>query len=154
MKNTRLFFKAWLLVGILDILAAFLSFYLSTDKSPLIVLKFIASAVLGADAYSSNTGSIWIGLVLHFLVAFLFTFFFFILYRPFKLHKIQWILLGVLYGIFIWLVMNKLVLPFTLVKQQPFNWMDAARAVLILITMIGLPLSWMLKKGRGTAFSL
>ncbi len=146
MKNGKLFIKAWILVGLLDLLAAFISFYLSTGKSPLIVLKFIASAVLGQSAYTPESGSIWIGLLLHFTIAFLFTAFFFLLYKPLRLFKVQWVFLGVIYGLVIWLVMNKLVLPLTLVKQQPFNWMDAARAVLILITMIGLPLSWMLKK--------
>ena len=146
MKNGKLFIKAWLLVGLLDILAAFLSFYISTGKSPLIVLKFIASALLGSEAYSSESGSVWIGVILHFAVAFLFTLFFFIAYNPLKLYKLQWVVLGIVYGVFIWLVMNKLVLPLTMVKQQPFKWVDAIRAALILITMIGLPLSWILNK--------
>lgn len=147
MNNGKLFIKAWLLVGVLDILAAFLSFYISTGKSPLIVLKFIASALLGSAAYSAS-GSIWVGLLLHFAVAFLFALFFFIAYKPLKLYKLQWVVLGIVYGIFIWLVMNKLVLPITMVKQQPFKWTDAIRAALILITMIGLPLSWMLNKAE------
>ena len=147
MNNGKLFIKAWLLVGVLDILAAFLSFYISTGKSPLIVLKFIASALLGSAAYSAS-GSIWVGLLLHFAVAFLFALFFFIAYKPLKLYKLQWVVLGIVYGIFIWLVMNKLVLPITMVKQQPFKWTDAIRAALILITMIGLPLSWILNKAE------
>lgn len=147
MNNGKLFIKAWLLVGVLDILAAFLSFYISTGKSPLIVLKFIASALLGSAAYSAS-GSIWVGLLLHFAVAFLFALFFFTAYKPLKLYKLQWVVLGIVYGIFIWLVMNKLVLPITMVKQQPFKWADAIRSALILITMIGLPLSWILNKAE------
>ena len=149
MKTIYFFIKAWLLVGILDILAAMLSFYLSTGKSPLIVLKFITSAVSGAEAYTGGTTSIILGLVLHFMVAFLFTLFFFLLYKPLALHRYNLYLIGIVYGIFIWLVMTKLVLPMTSVKQQPFKWLEAGRAMLILITMIGLPLAFMLKKKYG-----
>jgi len=146
MKKTIFFIKAWLLVGILDIAAAMLSFYISTGKSPLIVLKFIASAVTGPSAYADGTTSILLGLALHFSVAFLFTLFFFLVYKPLHLFQFNTLLTGVLYGIFIWVVMNQLILPMTSVKQQPFKWLEAVKAIIILITMIGLPLSLMLKK--------
>lgn len=146
MKKIYFFIKTWLLVGVLDITAAMLSFYLSTGKSPEIVLKFIASAVQGTDAYIGGMASILLGIALHFLVAFLFTLFFFLLYKPMTLHRYTIYLTGVVYGIFIWFVMNKLVLPMTSAKQQSFKWVEAGRAMLILITMVGLPLAFMLKK--------
>ncbi|MFZ6022975.1 MAG: hypothetical protein ACOYVG_00810 [Bacteroidota bacterium] len=146
MKTIYFFIKAWLLVAVLDIIAAMLSFYLSTGKSPAIVLKFIASAVVGSDAYTGGLTSMLLGMVLHFLVAFLFTLFFFLVYKPLALYRYNVYLVGILYGMFIWLVMNKLVLPITSVMQQPFKWVEAGRAMLILITMIGLPLAFMLKK--------
>jgi len=148
MKTTLFFIKAWLLVGVLDILAAMFSFYLSTGKSPLIVLKFIATSVQGAEAYAGGTTSILLGLALHFSVAFLFTLFFFLIYKPLKLDSCNSYLTGILYGIFIWLVMNKLVLPMTSVKQQAFQWLEAGKAMLILVAMIGLPLALMLKKRK------
>lgn len=146
MKTIYFFIKAWLLVGVLDIIAAMLSFYLSTGKSPKIVLKFIASAVQGTDAYTGGIASTLLGIALHFLIAFLFTLFFLLVYKPMALYRYNVYLAGVVYGIFIWFVMNKLVLPMTSVKQQPFKWEEAGRAMLILITMVGLPLAFMLKK--------
>lgn len=146
MKTISFFIKAWLLVGVLDIVAAMLSFYLSTGKSPEIVLKFIASAVQGTDAYTGGIASTFLGIALHFLVALLFVLFFFLLYKPMTLHRYNAYIVGFVYGIFIWFVMNKLVLPMTSVKQQPFKWIEAVKAMLILITMVGLPLAFMLKK--------
>jgi len=146
MKTSYFFIKAWLLVGVLDITAAMLSFYLSTGKSPEIVLKFIASAVQGTDAYTAGIASTLLGIGLHFLVAFLFTLFFFLLYKPMALHRYNACMVGVVYGFFIWFAMNQLILPMTSVKQQPFKWLEAVKAMLILITMIGLPLAFMLKK--------
>jgi hypothetical protein len=146
MKTIYFFIKTWLLVGVLDIIAAILSFYLSTGKSPEIVFKFIASAVMGTDAYTGGVTSILLGIALHFITAFLFTLFFFLIYKFMALYRYNVYLVGVVYGIFIWLVMNKLVLPMTAVKQQPVKWLETAKAMLILITMIGLPLAFMLKK--------
>ena len=146
MKTIYFFIKAWLLVGVLDIIAAMLSFYLSTGKTPEIVLKFIASAVQGADAYTGGTASTLLGIALHFLVAVLFTLVFFLFYKPMTLYRYNVYLVSVAYGIFVWFVMNKLVLPMTSVKQQPFKWVEAGKSMLILIIMVGLPLAIMLKK--------
>lgn len=146
MKTISFFVKTWLLVGLLDILAAFGSFYFSTGKSPLIVLKFISSAVMGASAYKEGLVSVLLGLVLHFVVAFLFTLFFFLLYKPLRLYRYPTYLVAIVYGSFIWLVMNKLVLPMSSVKQQPFQLWEAAKAAMILILMIGLPLAFRLKQ--------
>lgn len=150
MKTIIFFVKAWLLIGVLDISAAMLSFFLSTGKSPEIILKFIASAVSGPEAYTGGAISIVTGLALHFLVAFLFTLFFFLIYQPMALYRYNVYLAGIVYGLFIWIMMNQLVLPMTLVKQQPFKWSEAAKAMLILITMVGLPLAFMLKRSSIT----
>ncbi len=146
MKTISFFVKTWLLVGLLDITAAFASFYLSTGKSPLIVLKFISSAVMGANAFKEGVVTVLLGLVLHFVVAFLFTLFFFLLYKPLRLYRYHTYLIAVLYGSFIWVVMNRLVLPMTSVKQPSFQLWEAAKAAMILILMIGLPLAYRLKK--------
>src|SRR5688500_1592432 len=91
---------AGLLVGSLDIVAALVNFYINTGKDPKIVLKYIASAVLGRSAFSasaSNTAAVW-GLLLHFLIAFIWTFFFFLLYPKLKLFSWNRIITGILYG--------------------------------------------------------
>ena len=133
---------AGLLVGSLDIIAALVNFYINTGKDPKIVLKYIASAVLGRSAFSaSNTVAIW-GLLLHFLIAFIWTFFFFLLYPKLKLLSWNRIITGILYGIFIWLVMTQLVVPMSKASGGAFNLKQAIIAVLILIGAIGLPLSF------------
>lgn len=133
---------AGLLVGSLDIIAALVNFYINTGKDPKIVLKYIASAVLGRSAFSaSNTAAIW-GLLLHFLIAFIWTFFFFLLYPKLKLLFWNRIITGILYGIFIWLMMNQVVVPLSKATAGPFNIKQAVIAVLILIAALGIPLSF------------
>lgn len=134
---------AGLLVGSLDIIAALVQFYIKTGKDPLIVLKYIASAVFGKAAYSSgNMMAVW-GLLLHFLIAFIWTILFFLIYPKLRLLSWNRVVTGILYGIFIWIMMTQLVVPMTKVSAGAFNLKQAIIAVLILIGAIGLPLSFM-----------
>jgi len=131
-----------LLVGSIDIIAALVNFYIKTGKDPLIVLKYIASAAFGKSAFSGdNLMTVW-GLLLHFLIAFIWTIFFFLLYPKLKLLSWNRILTGIVYGIFIWLVMTQLIVPMSKASGGPFNLKQAIIAVLILIGAIGLPLSF------------
>lgn len=131
-----------LLVGSLDIIAALVQFYSKTGKDPLIVLKYIASAVFGKSAYSGDSRmAIW-GLLLHFLIAFMWTVFFFLVYPKLKLLSWNRIVTGIIYGIFIWAIMTQVVVPISKASPGNFNLKNAIIAVLILIGAIGLPLSF------------
>ena len=131
-----------MLVGSLDILAAFANYYIKTGKDPLVVLKYIASAVFGPSVYTSGTGMIVAGLVFHFIVAFMWTLFFFLIYRKLKLYSWNRVLTAVVYGMVIWVVMNLAVVPLTRASTGPFVLKQAIISALILIFAIGLPLSF------------
>lgn len=136
---------AWLLVGSLDILSAFIDYYLRTGKGPSGVLKFIASGVFGKEAFG-NDSMIWIGLLFHFTIALLFTILFFLLYPRLKFLRINIALTAVIIGTFIWLIMNRVVVPLSNTPKYPFNPVNAIKAALILIFMIGLPLAVIFKR--------
>ena len=131
-----------LVVGSLDIIAALTNFYIRTGKDPLVVLKYISSAVFGKAAFSGDNSMNILGLLLHFLIAFIWTIFFFLIYP--KLRLISWnrIITGIIYGIFIWLIMSLVVVPMSKASGSTFNIKQAIIAVLILIGAIGLPLSF------------
>ncbi len=134
--------KAGLLAGLLDILAAFANFYLKTGKNPVIILKFIASGVFGNAAFSGGPEMAFLGLLFHFLIALLFAAIFFLVVArilpktPVKLSA------GILYGIFIWLVMSLIVVPLSGAPKQPFNLPDAILNAAILMICVGLPISY------------
>ena len=131
-----------LLVGTLDISAALVQFYIKTGKDPLIVPKYIASAVFGKDAYTGGNKMVVYGFLFHFLIAFMWTLFFFLIYPKLKLQSWNRVATGVLYGIFIWIIMNRLVVPMSHASVSGFNLKQAIIAALILIAAIGLPLSF------------
>jgi hypothetical protein len=130
-----------LLVGTLDILAAFANTYISFDKGPTFVLQYVATAIYGKSAFTGGTDIVLAGLALHYCIAYFFTALFFLIYTEIGIPTSNKILPGVIYGIFIWLVMNLLVVP---LSQVPAGHIHAPQAIinaLILIVMIGVPLS-------------
>jgi hypothetical protein len=137
-----------LLVGTLDILSAFVDVYVSTGRNPLLVLNYIASAVFGPEARTVGADMQLFGLLCHYLIAFIFTILFFVAYRPLQFYKLSPVVLGILYGLFIWVVMNRLVVPMSRIGRPPVTpplW-RMAKAALILIAMIGLPLALIARK--------
>lgn len=136
---------AGLLTGALDILAAFIDYYIHTTKGPEGVLRFIASGVFGTKAFSGSSAMIWLGLLFHFIVAFLFTVFFYWLYPRAKFLRVNIALTAILYGAFVWCVMNLIVVPLSNTPKFPFNAFNAIKAAIILMFTIGLPLSIIMK---------
>lgn len=142
----RAVFKSGLLVGSLDILAAFASAWLQHKTPPERVLQYISSAVYGPQAYSGNVQYTSMGLLFHYLVALGFTLFFYLLYPTFGWLRKNKILAGLLYGFFMWAVMSQLVLPLTQVPPLQFTMKGVVISVLILTAAIGIPLAYLADK--------
>ncbi|HEX8658151.1 MAG TPA: DUF1440 domain-containing protein [Hymenobacter sp.] len=132
---------AGLLVGTLDLGAAFISFYVTAGKSPLFILQAIASGLLGPAAFSGSGGVLGLGLLLHYFIAFCFTALFLGLYQQVGFVARYPLVAGAFYGLFIWVVMNLVVLPLSRLPAQPFHPLAALREALILVFMIGIPLA-------------
>lgn len=140
-KLNRTIIKTGILAGTLDISAAFLHFYIVTGRNPLFVLQYIASGLTGKSAFESQASMYLLGLFLHYCIAMLFTLFFFFIYPKVGLfHKNKWIS-AVLYGSFVWSVMNLVIVPLSQIGNFPSKLSGIAINLLILILCIGLPLS-------------
>ncbi|MGG9964580.1 hypothetical protein [Ferruginibacter sp. SUN106] len=133
---------AGLLVGTLDILSAFVDVYVNTGKNPLIVLNYIATGAFGKTDFTASNGGAAVGLLFHYIIAFAFTILFFWLYTKSNFPSKNWVLTGIVYGLFIWAIMNFIVVPLSNVRTAPFTAFRLIKAALILIVMIGLPLSF------------
>ncbi|MEP6513205.1 MAG: hypothetical protein ABJA79_05020 [Parafilimonas sp.] len=95
-----------LVAGTLDILIAIVVYALIMHKvTAMQILQRIASGVFGKTSVGSETTMALIGLTFHYIIAYCFAigYFIVVLYIPF-LSK-QKIISGLLYGIFVWLVM-------------------------------------------------
>jgi uncharacterized protein YacL len=134
---------AGLIVGTLDITAACTYYFIKTGNGPANVLKFVASGVFGKEAFSGDAKMLVAGLLIHYVIAFAFTIFFFWLHPKVNGLLKNRILTGIAYGIFVWVVMNLIAVPLSNVASRPFNAINAIINVVILIVCIGIPLSFM-----------
>ena len=132
-----------LLAGALDAIAAVLLFLARGNKDPRMLFRYIASAVYGQRAFAAGGFMVLMGLLLHFLIAMSWIAVYF--YLP---GNIPWLNLHPLpaaigYGIFVWIIMNLVVVPYSRAAPRPFSWLFAVINVVILIGCIGLPAAYL-----------
>jgi hypothetical protein len=136
--------KAALLAGTLDILAAFVFVFIKTGKPHIFdILKFIASGVFGKAASTGGAAVILAGLLFHFFIATLFTVFFFWIFPKIKISSKNKLVTGIIYGVFVWSIMNLIVVPLSNVAPRPFSLTNALINIGILMICIGIPLSFL-----------
>lgn len=134
-------FLTGLLAGTLDITAAIIHFLIRGGHDPVQIFIYIASGVFGQAAYSGNAAMPVLGLIFHYVIAFIWTILFFITYPRVSLLRKNKYISAIIYGAFIWLVMNLIVVPLSSVRQFPFRIDQALTGVAILIVAIGFPVS-------------
>jgi hypothetical protein len=139
MKNTWL--TAGLIAGTLDITAAFLHFMLKGGKNPVVILQYIASGLFGRELANSQRIMPLLGLLLHYFIALTFALFYFFVAHKI-LGRLAWPLAGTLYGLGVWVVMNKIIVPLSLIPPRPSTLSNDLTQLGILILCIGLPIAY------------
>lgn len=134
------------MAGTLDILAACIQYYLKTVKGPGNLLRFVASGIFGTRALKDGTTMAALGLLFHYLIALLFTLFFFFLYPRFSPARKNTLLTILIFGALVWTIMNRLVLPLSAAPPLPFSLEKAAIAMGILILCISTPVVLIARK--------
>jgi hypothetical protein len=133
---------AGLVAGAFDILAAIIVYSVVMQRTTDVkILKGIGRAAFGASFFQSDVSLSLYGLFIHFVIAFSFSAFYFFIYPYLSFVKKQRLLSGLLYGIFVWCVMNLIVLPLFHIADIPSNWTVIVRGALILMFCVGLPVS-------------
>jgi hypothetical protein len=133
---------AGLLAGALDILAAFTQAYVGRGTSPGIVLQYIASGALGRTAFDGGLWTVFAGLLFHLAIATSWTAVFFFAYPYISVLRKSRIASGIGYGVFVWLMMNLIVVPMSRIAARPFVLENALIGVVILMVMVGLPIAF------------
>ena len=145
-KSSKFFITVlWVgfLVGLFDLTSAFIQVKIMfPGRNPTAVLRYIASAVFGKERANADDSMFFFGTLFHFIIAYCFTIAFFLVYPRIRLLAKNRLITGILYGLFIWAVMNLLVVPQTRIGHRPFVLKNAAIAAGILIVAIGIPLSY------------
>jgi hypothetical protein len=139
------FFKRVLLIGLLagflDITYAYLDVYVHSGRFFTKMFQYVAGGALGlTTSMQGGVPVMLLGIFFHFFIAFSFTLFFFLLYRKSKISALNPYVLALLYGIFIWCVMNLVVVPLSALPARPINYAKGAFDALMFGLTFGLPL--------------
>lgn len=146
--SVKAILSATLLAGTFDIVFAIVIYALIMEQtSPVRLLQYIASGVFGKSAFEGGMPMALAGLAFHFLNAFLFSSFYFILVSYIGFLRKQRLISGIIYGIAIWLVMNLIVLPITFGSPVPQNPLLIALGMSILIVAVGIPIAYIVPTG-------
>ena len=138
---SRAIVTAGAVAGVLDITAALVAAYLQNGVPPVRVFQFIASGLLGADAFRGGLPVAALGLFLHFVIAFGAAAVFYAASRRLPLLVEQAVPAGIAYGVAVWAFMRFVVVPLSLVRQQPFRLRAALPQIVIHMVCVGLPIA-------------
>jgi len=126
-----------LVAGTLDATAAIVIY----KVNPISLFKFIASGAFGKVAFSEGAFMVFFGVIAHYFIAYSWTSLYFLIFPKIKALPGNKYSNGVLYGTIIWMVMNLIVVPLSKIPSGAFYWDKAIVSILILIFMVGLPIT-------------
>ena len=106
-----------LTVGTLDILDAFIFNGIRTGTAPGRILQFIASGVLGKEAFDGGFGTKALGLLLHYFIAFVAVTLYILASKRLPILAQRPFVLGPLYGLLVHGVMHYVVVPMSAVTR-------------------------------------
>ena len=142
---------AGLVAGTLDITAACIQAYLKTETMPSQVLKYVASGAVDPKTFSNDTMLAAVGLLVHFIIAISFTFFFFFLAKQIPSLVKYPIPIGILYGVLVWGTMRFIILPYiSRLNPKPIVGQEAIKnaviAAGIIVICVGIPVVLLARK--------
>lgn len=134
------------LIGLLDAIAACTNAWFSYGIIPHRVWQYVASGLLGEAAYKRDVLPTIVGLAIHFTIAITATFIFYVLYKRWGHVLRPIVVIGAIYGIGIWIVMNYIVIPLSVIGRYPGDVLQIIIGLLIHIFVIGIPMAVLVKR--------
>jgi hypothetical protein len=132
------------IAGTLDIIAAHLHIWAASGSFPMRVFKSIAGGVLGREsAMQGGAGTVLLGAFCHYFISFSFTLLFFLIYPRVRLLRQNPLASGFVYGLFVWCIMNLIVLPLSALHASTPNFANKHTYIglAVLITIFGIPIA-------------
>ena len=136
--------SAGLIAGILDITSAFVIARIKGTGS-IRMLQGIASGLLGQRSFEGGMATAWLGLAIHFLIAFTAAAVFYAASRKLSSLTQHAVVSGLLYGIAVYIFMYWIIVPLAFPTARHSMSRDVT-AVIIHIVLIGLPISLVVRR--------
>jgi len=136
-----------LIVGAMDITSALIMAVLR-GSTPMRLLHFVASGLLGPRAFEGGVATAALGLVLHFVIAFIIVTIFYVASRKFVLLRRHAVISGMAYGLIVYAVMNLIILPLSAAKPRHLLVPDLIQ-IAIHMFIIGVPTALLIRRFSG-----
>ena len=144
--NLQPIFLGGLIAGTLDITAACTYSWIRANVTPVRVLQYVASGVLGTQSFAGGAKTAAFGLALHFLIATTAAAVFYFASRKWMFLVEHPVVAGLLYGIPVYVVMNFVVLPLSRVTMGSPPMSSRIINLVILMFCIGLPIALIVRR--------
>ena len=138
-----------LIAGTLDAIDGVVAFGLQ-GMSPIQVLQYIASGLLGADTLKGGPATAGLATLLHYFIAFVVALVYYTFSRRLSaLHK-QAVTWGLAYGAAVYVFMNYFVLPLSAVPKSPFSLPLFLNGIIGHALFVGLPIALCARRSIST----
>lgn len=144
--NFQPIFWGGLIAGTLDLVAACVAAWLRGGTKPVQVFHFIASGLLGVEAFRGGVKTAVLGVALHFLIATVATVIFYLASRSLYFLIERPITSGLLYGVVVYAFMNFVVVPMSKVSQRVPTVTGRIIGLLIIMFCVGLPIALIVRR--------
>ncbi len=112
MTLMRAIVSGGLVIGVLDLLDAFVFFGLRSGARPMGILHSIAAGAIGRDAArAGGVQTAALGVVLHFAIALIIASIYIVTSRFLPVLRQRWVICGIAYGVVAYFVMTFVVVP-------------------------------------------
>jgi len=129
-----------LVAGSCDITFAIVFWWFRAGVGPTRVLQSVASGLIGRTAaISGGTKTALLGLFLHYFIAFCIVLVYWLAAKALPVLRRHAVILGSIYGLGVYFVMNYVVIPLSATKRGPFNMLSFVLSLIVHAFLIGLP---------------
>jgi len=123
--------------ALLDAIYATVLWGFILGSSPAGIWQSVASGLIGKSAFDGGTATAALGLALHFFIAFVMALVYVIASRRLPVLIARPIVMGMLYGLALYVVMNFVVVPLSAIGYRPPTFWGSVRALLPHILFVG-----------------
>ena len=120
MKPGRAILYGTIVVGTIDAIDAFVFFGLRSGSTPTRIFQSIAGGWVGRASYAGGARTVAIGATTHYLIAFGIVLTYFLLSRYARVLVRHPIVCGIVYGLLVYLVMNRVIIPLSAIGPGPW----------------------------------
>lgn len=127
--------------GVLDAIDALIAFKIVLGLAPVPIYQFVASGILGKQAFAGGLATAGLGLGIHFFIAFTAAAVYNLAVRRVPFVGRHVIVSGLTFGVGVYAFMNAVVIPLSAIGVSAWSWPLFVNGVVGHALLVGLPIA-------------